>query len=202
VSAPDSALGRELSAGVVLRACAADVIEIAALRGDGAAPARFAHALVPPLPACGRLALRAGGLALAVRPGRWLLLSAPADSGTAAASWQTAVAESAAVIDLSSALTTLHLAGAAMREMLARGCRLDLDPEVFTPGTAAATVVAQVSVTLAALPAGMLLLTPSSTAQYFEEWLASIGKPFGLVRQAGVTVASLWDEASLSGKLN
>jgi heterotetrameric sarcosine oxidase gamma subunit len=184
VSAPESP-------AVVLRSCAADIVEIAALRAADGAPARFADPPGRTLPACGQVALRRDGVALAVRPGRWLVLSAPAAAGVAAAAWQSALGESAAVIELSAALTALHLGGKGVRPMLARGCRLDLDPGVFAPGAAAATVIAQVSVTLAALRDGLLLLTPASTAQYFEEWLASTGRPFALVRQPGVTVASL-----------
>jgi heterotetrameric sarcosine oxidase gamma subunit len=191
VSAPESSLGRAVPAGIVLRTCAADVIEIAALRGATGAPARLTATLEPRLPACGRIAPRAAGLALAVRPERWLLLSAPTAPGAAVATWQSAVRGTAAVVDLSSALTALHLAGAAVREMLARGCRLDLHPGVFAPGAAAATVIAQVAVIVAALPAAMLLLTPASTAHYFREWLAATGRPFGLVTGPGVTVASV-----------
>jgi len=152
---------------------------------------RFADPLGGTLPACGQVALRRDGVALAVRPGRWMVLSAPAAAGVAAAGWQSAVGHTAAVVELSSALTALHLGGRGVRQMLARGCRLDLDPGVFAPGVAAATLIAQVSVTLAALRDGLLLLTPTSTAQYFEEWLASTGQPFALTRQPGVTVASL-----------
>jgi len=198
VSAPESGRRSEASTGILLTRCLADVVEIAALRGAAGAPAGFVSDIAPALPAFGRMALRPGGLALAVRPERWLLLSAPAAPGTTAGSWERAVGGAAAVIDLSSALTAWHLAGTAVREMLTRGCRLDLRHEAFAPGRAAATVIAQVSVILTALPAGVLLLTPASTAGYFHEWLASTCRPFGLVTQPDVTVASV---ASVSAVL-
>jgi sarcosine oxidase subunit gamma len=97
---------------------------------------------------------------------------------------------------LSSGLAAMHLAGPQVRDVLARACRLDLDPQVFPPGSAAATVMAQVAVILAVLPSGLLLLTPTSTARHLREWLASTAKPFGLVSGADVTVAVLSGDES------
>jgi sarcosine oxidase gamma subunit len=75
---------------------------------------------------------------------------------------------------------------------------LDLEPEAFPLGRAAATIMAQVSVVLVALPAGMLLLTPASTAQHLGEWLAASGAPFGLALRPTVSVNQLCEEGSLS----
>ncbi|MGH8263145.1 MAG: sarcosine oxidase subunit gamma family protein [Steroidobacterales bacterium] len=131
------------------------------------------------LPEIGRSVAASQRLAICVRPERWLLLHPTAASGSPAAVWESAVADNAAVVDLSSALTLLRLTGPAVREMLARGCRLDLDPAVFAAGHAAATIIAQVSVILVALSSGMLLVTPSTTARHFSEWLAHTATPFG-----------------------
>jgi sarcosine oxidase subunit gamma len=100
-------------------------------------------------------------------------------------------------VDLSSALTALYLSGPAVREGLARGCRLDLHPEAFPPGSAAASHMAQVPVILAALPGAWLLLTPSTTARHFREWLAASARGFGLATSADVTVAHVSRERSL-----
>jgi sarcosine oxidase gamma subunit len=72
-----------------------------------------------------------------------------------------------------------------------RGCRLDLDPDVFPAGSAAATIMAQVSVTIMALSSGVLLLTPATTARHFYEWLASAAKPFGFVAQPALSFSML-----------
>ena len=120
------------------------------------------------LPEFGRCAATAsGGLVLCVRPGRWLVLGAAA------------VTEEYVAVDLSSAYRVLHLAGPAVREALARSCRLDLDPRVFPEGCATATLIAQVSVILAARPSGFVLLTPSTTARHFCEWIEAAARPFG-----------------------
>jgi sarcosine oxidase, subunit gamma len=171
--------------------CPADVVQIAALRDGEPALAEIAGRRGYRLPAAGRLTRAAGGVALCVSPGRWLLIGEPAAPAELAASWSGECDGCAAVVDLSSSLSVLHLAGAASGEMLARGCRLDLARPAFPEGSAAATVMAQVSVILAALPAGMLLLTPATTARHFREWLAHTGKPFGLTARGNVTVASL-----------
>jgi heterotetrameric sarcosine oxidase gamma subunit len=192
VSAPELVAGP--GAGVRLASYPADIVEIAALR-EGARTLRdVAAARAESLPACGRITHAARGLILSVRPERWLCIYPPAAAGVSARSWQAACAGCAAAVDLSSALTGLYLSGRVVREVLRRGCRLDLDPQVFPAGTAAATFMAQVPVILAALGAGLLLLTPSSTARHLREWLAAAAKPFGLMPLAGVTVASLSGE--------
>jgi heterotetrameric sarcosine oxidase gamma subunit len=102
------------------------------------------------------------------------------------------------VVELSSALTSFLLGGPRACEVLSRGCRLHLAPEVFQIGHAAATIMAQVSVVLAAVPAGMLLLTPASTAQHVGEWLAASAAPFGLALRPKVSLNELCGEGSPS----
>jgi sarcosine oxidase subunit gamma len=131
---------------------------------------------------------------LCVRPERWLLLTAPGAPGAALSGWRGACSGCAVALELSSALSALHLEGPAVPEVLARGCRLDLHPEAFVPGSAAATYLAQVPVLLASLSAGWLLLTPSSTVRHFREWLGATARPFGFVPGTSVTVASLSGE--------
>jgi heterotetrameric sarcosine oxidase gamma subunit len=186
VSGPES-----VSADVRLASCAADVVEIAAFHGRARELESLAVGRGLDLPALGRLALASDQLALCVRPERWLLLGPPALPGATAALWQAACARVGAAVDLSSGLTALHLSGPQLRELLSRGCRLDLDPQVFPAGSAAATIMAQVAVILAVLPSGLVLLTPASTARHLREWLISTAKPFGLVLRADVTVAAL-----------
>lgn len=178
--------------GVQVGGCAADVIELVAYRGQGGTLAALAAERAVPLPALGQVGRAAAGLVLAVRPERWLLLSAPAEPGSLLRSWQQACSGRAAVIDQSAALCAFHVTGEAAREMLKRGCRLDLDPRGGFPcATAACTVMAQVPVILAALADGMLLLVPTSTARHFREWLFATARPFGIRSLANASVALL-----------
>ena len=119
---------------VTLASCACDIVEVSALRGGAAAIAACVAARGLTLPRLGALTRASGKLALGCRPGRTLLLSAPAAPGAAATLWREACGAQAAAVDLSSALTVLHVGGEALREALARGCRLDLDPGLFPTG--------------------------------------------------------------------
>ena len=182
-------------AGVRIADCAADIIELAAYRGQaGTLGARAAERGVS-LAALGHVGRAASGLVLAVRPERWLLLLAPAKCAAVARSWQQACSDCAAVIEHSAALRAFHITGEATREMLKRGCRLDLDPPGFPSGSAASTIMAQVPVTLAALADGVLLLAPSSMARHLREWLMAAASPFGLGSIANASVGLLSGES-------
>ena len=191
MSAPDASALPEPAVGVTLATALSDVVELAALRDRAQVLKTLAARRALNLPSFGRVAIARDTLALCVRPERWLLLAPPASPDVTASLWQRACEGVAAAVDLSSGLVALHLDGPHAREALARGCRLDLDPDVFPAGHAAATIIAQVSTILAAVPAGMLILTPTSTARHFQAWLARAARPFGLAARADVTVGAL-----------
>ncbi len=178
-------------AGLRLTPCAMDVVELVTLRERGTDLQRLGARHGWPLPGCGQVSTTRSGRVLSVRPGRWLLLTRPEAPAAAAERWQSVCAGCAVAIDLSAAFGALHLAGNAVREVLSRGCRLNLAADAFAPGSAAATVIAQVAVILAALPDGLLLLTPATTARHFREWLGGAARPFGIAELAGVTVEHL-----------
>jgi sarcosine oxidase, subunit gamma len=194
VSAPDTTAAHASPRGVTLAVWPADIVELSTYVVGSADARRRVSGL--DLPAVGRCVATPEQLALSTRPSRWLLLSPRAASGVAAERWTRACAGQGAVVELSSALTSFLLGGPRAREVLSRGCRLNLAPEVFQIGHAAATIMAQVSVVLAAVPAGMLLLTPASTAQHVGEWLAASAAPFGLALRPKVSLNELGAEGS------
>lgn len=177
--------------GIVLAACPADIVELAAFSGRAADLATLADERGLTLPASGGIAARAGRLALQVRPGRWLVLSPRAAPGESAAQWLKVGDGCAATVDLSSALAAFLLKGPLVGEMLARACRLDLAADAFPAGTAAATIMVQVPAILARLTAGMLLLTPATTARHLRDWLMATSRPFGLELAPDTTVSEL-----------
>jgi sarcosine oxidase subunit gamma len=187
VSAPEPA-----ARGVWLTDCDCDVIELSTYAL--AAPDARRRVAGVELAPFGHVGRGGGHLVLSVRPGRWLLITSTAAAGATAGTWAAACAGQGAVVDLSSALSVLVLAGPRLREALARGCRLDLAPEEFPSGRAAATIMAQVAVTLAMLPDCLLLLTPASTAQHLREWLAASAAPFGLMSVPGVSFTDVCGE--------
>jgi heterotetrameric sarcosine oxidase gamma subunit len=171
------------------------ILEVAAFRDQAAPLAQIAARQGVALAAPGTVACAGLRMSLCVRPQRWLLLAPDLPAAhTDLRQWQDDAQGHAAVTDLSSALAAFLLAGPALGEMLARGCRLDLDPAALPPGRAAATVIAQVAVTLATLPHGVLLLTPATTARHFAEWLEMTMRPFG-------ASGSLDIEALFSGEM-
>jgi heterotetrameric sarcosine oxidase gamma subunit len=180
VSAPEPRPDGRIAPGVRLRAWPRDVVELAAFRERGGDLESIAagHGLTLPKP--GACATAGERLTLCVRPARWFLVTPPSPPGSEAALWVEACAGVGAAVDLSGALAAFMLAGDAVRTMLARGCRLDLRPPAFPPGSAAATIMVQVPVTLAALESGLLLLTPATTARHLGEWLVETSGPFGL----------------------
>lgn len=192
MSAPERSLA---APGVAFARCLMDVVELGARREASERLRGIMAAHGAPLPPPGRLQRAAHGLVLAVRPERWLLLLPAAAAGRAAAQWHERTADCAFTVELSAGLRAFFVTGADARELLARGCRLDLGDGRFAPGSAAATIIAQLAVTIAALPRGLLLLTPATTARHFCEWLQGTARPFGLAAAADVTVASVCGES-------
>jgi sarcosine oxidase subunit gamma len=192
VSAPEVSR----SAGARCGRCLADVVEIAARRENAAQVAAIADARGSTLPGVGRSFAAADRIAIGVRPERWLLLGPTSAAGASASAWESCMASHAAVVDLSSAWAALHLTGRSAREVLARGCRVDLDDNVFACGHVASTIVAQVVVIVVALSSGMLLLTPSTTARHFSEWLAQVAAPFGFEAQPARRLAAVLGDSS------
>ena len=171
--------------GLQLHSSASDIVEIAALRGRAADLASIALGRAVQLPALGRAVIATGHVALCVRPERWLILTPPASGAASADRWRAGCAGVGAAVDLSSGLRVLELSGHAVREVLVRSCRIDLDQAAFPPGAACATIMAQVPVILVALPSAMLLLAATSTAQHVHEWLQSTAQPFGQLSSFG-----------------
>ncbi|HZC85847.1 MAG TPA: hypothetical protein VE266_02530 [Steroidobacteraceae bacterium] len=194
MSVPDTAAAPGAPAGLTCGSLPADIIELAALRDRTHVLRALGARRGLTLPEFGRMARARERVVLCTRPERWLVLTAPGPPGAALSLWRDAGAGCAAAVDLSSAFAALYLAGPAVREVLARGCRLDLQDEAFASGSVASTHMAQVAVTLAALPAGWLLLTPATTARHFREWLTATSGPFGIASRTGVTVATLYGE--------
>jgi methylglutamate dehydrogenase subunit D len=184
VSAPE--------AGLRLAPSPAQLLELCAFRGRADALAARARARGLNLPEFGRSEYSRGRLALSVRPERWLIVSPPG----AAEDLRELGSDAAALVSQSSALVLLSLEGAAVRKVLARGLRLDLDPDGFPPGYAAATIMAQVPVTLVRAPLGFIVLTPASTARHLREWLLHAGHAFGAESSSALPYSTLFGALS------
>ncbi|MFG1922917.1 sarcosine oxidase subunit gamma [Cryptosporangium sp. NPDC048952] len=75
------------------------------------------------------------------------------------------------VTDVSAQRIQLHLTGEHARDVLAKGCAIDLHPTVFPAGSAAQTRLGQAGVILLSLTEGYLVIVRSSFAGYLADWL-------------------------------
>ncbi|MET7517444.1 sarcosine oxidase subunit gamma family protein [Streptomyces sp. NPDC005480] len=106
-------------------------------------------------------------------PDEWLVLS-QAEEGVEATELRGALAaDPGSVVDVSANRTTLELSGPAARQVLEKGCPLDLHPRVFGPGRAVPTTVGPIAVLLWQVDDGPTyrLLPRSSFADYLARWL-------------------------------
>ena len=109
-------------------------------------------------------------------PDEWLL-SAPADRGAALeAALSDAFADDpwAAVVDVSHTLVGLTISGPHAKDVLARGCALDLDETRFPVSACARTLLAQAGVLLRRLDdaPSFEIWIRISYADYVKAWLA------------------------------
>ncbi|WP_329579165.1 sarcosine oxidase subunit gamma [Streptomyces sp. NBC_01361] len=106
-------------------------------------------------------------------PDEWLVLSQTEEGVAAAELRETLAADPGSVVDVSANRTTLELSGPAARQVLEKGCPLDLHPRVFGPGRAVPTTVGPIAVLLWQVDDAPTyrLLPRSSFADYLARWL-------------------------------
>ncbi|TMU96637.1 sarcosine oxidase subunit gamma family protein [Streptomyces sp. DASNCL29] len=136
------------------------------------AACRVEKTLGAPLPReCGHTAASGPHTAVWLGPDEWLVLSEePIDTAELR---QALAGDPGSVVDVSANRTTLELSGSAARQVLEKGCRLDLHPRAFGPGRAVSTTVGPVPVLLWQLDDAPTyrLLPRSSFADYLARWL-------------------------------
>ena len=85
-----------------------------------------------------------------------------------------------AITDVSDSLCALSLGGAAVRDVLAKGCSLDLHPSKFGAGKCAQSLLAHAGITLMALSNDtFILICRTSFAPYVHDWLVDATLEFG-----------------------
>jgi sarcosine oxidase subunit gamma len=115
-------------------------------------------------------------------PDEWLLQTPPGEQQALIAQLRQALAgQFAAVTDLSSGQTTLTVQGPRARDVLAKGCPLDLHPRAFGPEQCAQTLLAKATVLLRPVAADSFEVTVRrSFADYLWQWLADAGGEYGV----------------------
>lgn len=161
---------------------AREIVQVMLRHGQDAgfvARMRDAFGIDPPGP--GQAGTGDGVTAIWIQPGQWLLTAARQGEGLLAARAAAAFTGLAAVADQSHGRTTIILSGAMAREVLSRGCRLDLHPRAFGPGRAANSPIAQTGCLIHQTDdAPSFELTVFSTlAEPFLHWLLEAAGPYG-----------------------
>jgi len=135
-----------------------------------------AFGLMPP---DGPRRVTVGALTFAgIGPGQWIVSSRTEPN--LAARLRAVISPFAAVTDQSDSRLVLHLSGANVRDVLAKGVALDLHPNAFKVGDLAVTQVAYMGVQIDRLDeTNWQITTPRSTAGSFWSWLSASAAEFG-----------------------
>jgi sarcosine oxidase subunit gamma len=122
------------------------------------------------------------GRAVWLGPDEWLLTSTTEAPGDLEARVRAAVLPlGGSATDVSAQRIGLRLTGARVRDVLAKGCSIDLHPRVFGRGSSAQTTLGQAGVVLLALSDtgdDHLVLVRSSFAGYLADWLLDAALEF------------------------
>jgi len=112
------------------------------------------------------------GTVIGLGPDQWLLAGDRFHEGLAIAG--------GFLTDVSHGRAAMRVSGPRARELLAKGCSLDLHPRAWEPGRCAQTSIARVSVLLHALdPDGFDLYCARSYARHLWHWLTEAAAEFG-----------------------
>jgi sarcosine oxidase subunit gamma len=161
------------------------VVNLRIRRDDPAARQAVEAALGLTLPAVGKASAMTEATLYGVGPDEWLAVGS--DGPALAERLRAAAAgQFVGVTDVTENYTTLVASGPAAREILAKGCPLDLHTRAFQPGDVAGSVIAKATVVLhlvreEAGDARFEILVRRSFADYLFRWLEDAGRDVGVV---------------------
>jgi sarcosine oxidase subunit gamma len=171
--------------GVVARECA--LLGHLNLRGEPRNPRFIAAArgaLGVELPVAPNTAIEAQGNAVYwLGPDEWLIVTPGERRATIEAALRTMLADvHSAVTDVSGGQTVVVLRGGPVRDLLAKGCPLDLHPRVFDVGRCAQSHLAKAPILLRQLDhePSFEIVVRRSFADYFWLWLEDAAAEYGM----------------------
>ena len=157
------------------------------LRGDPSDPdflEAVASAVGVPLPVEANTVSEGGDVcALWLGPDEWLLLTPPGrEAEVCEALGRSLAGTVSSVNDVSGGQTVINVVGERARDLLAKGCTLDLHLRVFGPGRCGQTLVAKAAVIVRQLDdtPSFDLVVRRSFADYLARWLEDAGREYGL----------------------
>ena len=151
------------------------ILHLAGDLSDADFPTAARHALGLPLP---QLALETrdghGVRILWLAPNRWLVVSShKLEAG--------AFGAKASVNDVGQGRSVLRLRGRSVRDLLCKGCPIDLDLQAFPAGHAAATLLGHLGVIIDCIADDVFdLYVTRSYDHFIHDWLVQAGKEFGV----------------------
>lgn len=155
------------------------------LRGDAKDPSfldavRKAVGVAPPVDA-NTVATAVGNEILWLGPDEWLVVTpAGAQLAMEAALAEGLAGQHTSIADTSDNLTTIRIHGERARDVLAKGCPMDLHPRAFGPGRCAQSIVAKADVLLHQRDESPTydLYVRCSFARYLWDWLVDAAQEF------------------------
>jgi sarcosine oxidase subunit gamma len=119
-------------------------------------------------------------------PGRWLAGTSAQTGASLEAMLRKELSGVASVINQTDGRCVFRIGGPSVREVLAEGVPIDLDPRVFSPGDTALTLVGHINVHLWQVDPTPTydFAVPRSFAASFCEWLFAASAKYGLLVRA------------------
>lgn len=133
------------------------------------------------LPAGPKYVADDGVALIGTAPGQWLAMASGIEAERRLAALEAALPQFAAVMDLSGGKAILRASGIAVRDLLAKGCMLDLHPSAFAPGDAARTSIALIPCNIwqvSTMPSYDLAVDTSYAASFWR-WITEAAAEFG-----------------------
>jgi sarcosine oxidase subunit gamma len=156
------------------------------VRGDRADPrfvAGVSEALGVELPVVANTVVEGqGNVVYWLGPDEWLVVTPGDLTASLGAALRTALSGvRSAVTEVNGGQTVVVLRGASVRDVLAKGCPLDLDPRVFRSGACAQSHLAKAPILIRTLADGAAfeIVVRRSFADYFWMWLEDAAAEYG-----------------------
>ena len=174
--------GADGSMPVLLSERRVAVAQVMGRKGQNSAlRAALSGALSLDLPPAGASAAKDATTLIWIAPETWLVLREASSGDALARELMAACGDAASIVDQSSGKSVVRLSGTRARDVLAKGCRIDLHPRVFAPGRSAVTPIAHIHAVLMQVDAtpAFDLIVPSTLGRDFVEWLRMSAAEFG-----------------------
>lgn len=174
--------GADGGAPVQLSERRAAIVQVTGRKGkDAALRSAINGALGFDLPRPGTSAINGLTTAIWIAPETWLILRDGSQGDDLVRELAAACGDTASVVDQTWGKSIVRMSGARVRDVLAKGCRIDLHPRTFVPGKSAVTPIAHMHAILLQIDATPTfdLIVPSTLARDFVAWLRLSAAEFG-----------------------